>query len=406
MPSAARASQVRRSNLALLVDLVRRHGPLSRSAIVTATGLTRSAVAGLLGELTELHLVVESPPAPDGSPGRPSPVVSIDSQHVGALAIEVMGDEIAVSIVGLDGTIVTSMRHSRPRRRLSVRHTITDVAALVQRVDDQRRSAGRSGTPRHLLGIGVSVPGVIRGADNIVVVAPNLGWVEADLARPLAETLGNGLPIRIGNDADLGARAESLFGAGVGSDLLLFVSGEVGVGGGVVIDGVPLVGHSGFAGEVGHLPVNPDGRQCRCGAIGCWETEVGEQALLRRAGLAEDGGTQAVERFLALADEGDPLAIAALNEEAKWLAVGLTGLINVLDPDRVVLAGLLGRVLPYVRPQLDRELALRRFHDAQREIPILAASLGAAATTVGAAELAFSALVDDPARVMATVRGA
>ncbi len=406
MQSAARASQVRRSNLALVLDLVRRHGPMSRSAIVAATGLTRSAIAGLLGELTELRLVVESPPAPDGSPGRPSPVVSVDSQHVGALAIEVMVDEIAVSIVSLDGAIVTSIRRSRPRRRLSVRHTITDIAALVERVDEQRRSVGRSGTPRNLLGIGVSVPGVVRGADNIIVVAPNLGWVEADLAGPLAETLGNGLAIRIGNDADLGAQAESLFGAGVGSDLMLFISGEVGVGGGVVIDGVPLVGHSGFAGEVGHLPVNPDGRSCRCGATGCWETEVGEQALLRRAGLAEDGGTLAVERFLALADEGNPLALAALNEEARWLAVGLTGLINVLDPDRVVMAGLLGRVLPYVKPQLDRELAIRRFRDAQREIPILAASLGAAAITVGAAELAFGALVDDPARVMATVPSA
>lgn len=406
MASAARASQVRRSNLALVLDLVRRHGPMSRSAIVATTGLTRSAIAGLLGELTALRLVVESPPEPDGSPGRPSPVVSVDSQHVGALAIEVMVDEIAVSIVSLDGAIVTSMRRSRPRRRLSIRHTITDVAELVERVDEQRRSAGRSGTPRHLVGIGVSVPGVIRGVDNVVMVAPNLGWVEADLAGPLAETLGNGLAIRIGNDADLGAQAESLFGAGVGSDLMLFISGEVGVGGGVVIDGVPLIGHSGFAGEVGHLPVNPDGRPCRCGATGCWETEVGEQALLRRAGLAENGGTQAVERFLALADEGDPMAIAALNEEAKWLAVGLTGLINVLDPDRVVIAGLLGRVLPYVKAQLDRELAARRFRHARREIPILAASLGTAATTVGAAELAFGALADDPARVMTAVRSA
>jgi len=237
MPSAARASNVRQTNLALVLDVVRRHGPMSRSALVAATGLTRSAIAGLLAELTDLRLVFEGAPERDGSPGRPSPIVHVDDRHLGALAIEILVDEIAASIVSLDGAIVTSMRRSRSRKRLSLGHTVRDVAALVGRVDDQRRSAGRSGPTRQIVGIGVSVPGLVRRTDNTILVAPNLGWVDADLASPLAALLDNGLPIHVGNDADLGAVAEYRFGAGMGAEHMLYVSGEVGVGGGVIIRG-------------------------------------------------------------------------------------------------------------------------------------------------------------------------
>jgi predicted NBD/HSP70 family sugar kinase len=389
---------MRQSNLALLVDLVRRRGPMSRSALVSATGLTRSAIAGLLGELTDLRLLVESAPAPDGSPGRPSPVVHVDDRHVGAIAVEVLVDEIAASIVALDGSIVTSVRRSRSRRRLSMSTTVRDVAALVHRVDAQRRTS-RGGPERRIVGVGVSVPGLIRRADNSVVVAPNLGWVNADFATPLSAALGDEWPVAIGNDADLGALAEYRFGAGVGSEHLLFVSGEVGVGGGLIIGGEAMAGHSGFAGEIGHFPVNPAGRACSCGAVGCWETEVGEAAMLRRAGLPEDGGTPAVERLMGALAAADPAALASLDDEARWLAVGFTGLINVFDPDLVVVGGLLGRVLPYLDERLERDLGARLFSAARGSVPIRPAALGPAATTVGAAELAFAGLCRDPASI-------
>jgi predicted NBD/HSP70 family sugar kinase len=158
------------------------------------------------------------------------------------------------------------------------------------------------------------------------------------------------------------------------------------------------MGRSGSAGEIGHFPVNPDGIQCRCGAIGCWETEVGERALLRRAGLPEDGGTPAVERLIALIEAGDVDVMQSLRAEARWLAIGLTGFINTFDPDRVVIGGLLGRLLPHLSVQLDAELEVRRFRDAQRTVPVLGAQLGDDATTVGAAEIGFGELLDDPAR--------
>jgi predicted NBD/HSP70 family sugar kinase len=212
--------------------------------------------------------------------------------------------------------------------------------------------------------------------------------------------VGHVLPLGLANDADLGALAESRFGAGVDADQMVYVSGEVGVGGGLVMAGRPISGAHGFAGEIGHLPVNPQGRRCRCGSVGCWETEVGEQILLERAGLDPDGGRAAVDVLLERFDAGEPAAIAALAEEARWLGIGIGGLINVLDPDTVVLGGVFARILPAIRASLDDELAARRYRSSQREVVVVGAELGPRAVTVGASELAFSALLDDPARVM------
>jgi predicted NBD/HSP70 family sugar kinase len=400
MTAAARQPHVRRTNLALVLDELRRRGPCSRSRLVAATGLTRSAIAGLVGELEALGLVVERPPAPDGRPGRPSPVVRVDGSSVVALAIEIFVDEIGAAIVALDGSIISSVRVARPRARVAVAETLADVAVLVDRLHAQVATLPRARGDRQVIGCGVSVPGLVRDGDGVVVAAPNLGWTDVSLADLLATALGSGIPIRVGNDADLGALAESRFGAGVGSDHMIFVSGEVGVGGGLVAGGRRIVGHLGFAGEIGHLPVNPDGRRCRCGSVGCWETEVGESALLERAGLDPDGGRAAVEELLTRAALGEPRAIDALVAEARWLAIGIAGLVNVLDPDTVVLGGLFARVLPAVRARLDIELADRRYLAARRDVSVVGAALGSRSVTVGAAELAFGPLLDDPAGVM------
>ncbi len=395
MSIASRTPHLRRSNLALVLDHLRRSGPSSRSQLVAATGLTRSAIAGLVGELEALGLVVEARSEPDGRPGRPSPVVRVDTTSVLALAIEIFVDEIGVALVALDGSIVESVRMSRPRSRVAVAETIDDVAELVGRLEVPLADRSR------LVGCGVSVPGLVRGADGMVVAAPNLGWVDVALADELASVFGVAVPIRVGNDADLGALAESRFGAGRRSDHMVYVSGEVGVGGGLVVAGRPVAGHLGFAGEIGHLPVNPDGRRCRCGSVGCWETEVGERALLDRAGLDPDGGRRAVDDLLERADAGDPDALAALAAEARWLAIGIAGLVNVLDLDTVVLGGLFARVLPLLRERLDVELDARAYRAARRQVAVVGASLGPQAVTVGAAESAFGPLLDDPAGVMA-----
>ena len=389
--AAVRPQTVRQANLSMVLDQLRRRGPQSRSALVEATGLTRTAIGGLVAELVELGLVVEEAPQRDGTPGRPSPVARVDGEHVGVLAVEIGVDELTVGVVALDGTVVRKRRVARLRDRISLPEVVADIVASADELGC--REPVTDG--RRLVGIGVAVPGLVRSEGLVVAVAPNMRWFEVDFARRLQTALALALPVVVGNDADLGALAEATFG--VRADHMVFVSGEVGVGGSVIAGGAKISGRNGFAGEFGHMPVNPSGHRCSCGSIGCWETEVGERALLRRAGLDVDGGVPAVDELMERVDAGDRVALAALEEEGRWLGIGIAGLVNAFDPDVVVLGALLDRILPHVRASMEAELAERGIHSLERSVPVVGAAFGRDATLMGAAELALGPLLADPA---------
>ena len=232
---------------------------------------------------------------------------------------------------------------------------------------------------------------------GVVTMAPNLGWRDVPLGERLADALGTSLPIAVANEADLGALAELRRGAAVGAQHVLFISGEVGVGGGLIVDGQQLTGAGGFAGEVGHMPVNPDGRTCRCGSVGCWETEIGEGALLRRAGHPPDAGREEVEAVLREAAAGAPDVLEALDAVGRWLGFGLAGLVNVFNPQVVVLGGLFGRIHPFVEDDAAARSSIgwrcrRRGRACASSRPPSACD----APLLGAAELAFEPLLADP----------
>ena len=379
---------MRQANLAAILWELHVHGALSRSELVTRTGLTRSTIGALVGELVDARLAVEERALSGGRPGRPSPVVRPDPSNE-VLALEVAVDYISGAVVGLGGVVHTLRRIDRSDDRFPPDITVGDLVALV---GELVRSLRRPVEP---IAIGVAVAGLVRGRDNVVAFAPNLGWRDVPLGYLLAAALPFGAPIAIANESDLVTVAETRRGAAQGIGDVLLVSGEVGVGGGLVCGGRSVVGAAGFAGEIGHVTVNPQGRRCRCGSIGCWETEAGEGSLLRRAGRAVGSGRAAVDGVLADAAAGDRAALRALREEAHWIAVGLGGLLNVLNPQLVVFGGFFGRVHPFVvddvRAEL-REWAL----DATSVVDIVPAALGLDSALVGAAELAFGALLADP----------
>ena len=244
--------------------------------------------------------------------------------------------------------------------------------------------------------------GVVRRSDGFVSMAPNLGWRDVPLGSWLARALDVPVPIAVANDADLGVLVEHRRGAAIGADNVLFISGEYGVGGGVIVDGLPLTGVAGYAGEVGHMPINPNGTACRCGSIGCWETEVGEAALLRLAGRPTGGGGAEVDAVLREADAGSPAALSALDHVGRWLGIGLAGLINIFDPELIVLGGTFGRIHPFIADVLEAELDRRALAGPRRLVRIVPAILGADAPLLGAAELAFEPLLADPAAWLPT----
>ena len=283
-----RSETVRRANLSAIVRELHASGPLSRSELVARTGLTRSAIRGLIGELVAGRLVFEGPAALDGTPGRPSPVVRADPNGAVVLALEIAVDSLAAATVGLGGEVFDLVRVDLPRKRSSV----ADIATVLADLATDLR--GRLPSEESLVGVGVAVVGVVRRSDGMVSVAPNLGWRDEPLGEVLGKALQMDVPMAFANEADLAVLAEHRRGAARDIDDVLLIWGSIGVGGGLIVDGQPLIGAAGYGGEVGHIPVNPDGLPCRCGSIGCWETEVGTMALLRRAGRSPEAGREAV----------------------------------------------------------------------------------------------------------------
>jgi predicted NBD/HSP70 family sugar kinase len=386
-----RSETVRRANLSAIVRELHLHGPLSRSELVARTGLTRTAIRGLIAELVAADLAAEGRGAPLGTRGRPSVLVRLNPDRAIVLALEIAVDSLAVALVGAGGVVIQLERVDLPHGHTSVEEIIADITDLAEMV------LARLRVRDSIIGVGVSVVAIVRRTDGLVSMAPNLGWRDVPLGQRLEETLAIAGPVALANEADLGALAELRRGAAIGEDDVLFISSEVGVGGGLIVGGRPLGGAAGYGGEVGHIPVNPNGSPCRCGSIGCWETEVGERALLERAGHSPSGGRGEVEAVLLEAERGSSTALMALDSVGRWLGFGLAGLVNVFNPRLVVLGGLFGRIHPFVIETVEQELDRRALPGARALVSIVPATLGIDAALLGAAELAFEPLLADPA---------
>lgn len=397
------AEAVRRHNLSTVLRRVHGTGPVTRAELTTLTGLNRSTVGVLVNDLAARGLVRETKPQHRGRPGRPSPLVSPCGDGAVVLACDIEVDSVAVAVVGIGGKVVDRVRTDR-LSGYSPEQTLARLAELAR-----RRLADTD--ERRLVGVGVALVGVTRRRDGYLHVAPNLGWQDVPVAELLAEQLGLDVPVRAGNEADLGARAEHVRGAGAGVDNLVYVSGEVGIGGGVIVDGRPLTGGAGYAGEIGHVPVNPTGLTCRCGSVGCWETEAGEEALLRHSAHPDRtrAGTSirhAVQEVLAAAAAGDARAVGAVQAVGGWLGVGLAGLTNVFNPERVVLGGFLAALHPLVADVLARELAGRTIISSLAPVEVVPSALGVDSPLIGAAELALEPTLADPTTVPPVVEAA
>jgi predicted NBD/HSP70 family sugar kinase len=391
-----RSETIRRANLSAIVRALHEDGHQSRSDLVARTGLTRSAIRALVGELTSAGLAVEDRTVLLGRPGRPSPEVRLVPEAATAIAMFIAVDSLAAAVVGLGGDLLAEVREDRPRGHTSVGAIADDLVELVGRLP-----AGAF-QPDSLAGVGIAVAGVVRRNDGVVESAPNLGWSGAPLARTVSERLAWDVPVLVGNEADLGLLAEVRRGAAIGVDDVLYVHGEVGVGGGMIVDGRLMTGAAGYFGEIGHFPMAAGGAPCRCGSHGCWETEIGAEALLARAGLPTDGGAEAIDALLAAAAAGDARVLAAIDQTGEHLGIGLAGFVNTFNPRLVVLGGLFARLLPYAQTSIRSVLARRTMAAPLSMVTVVAARLGDDAPLLGAAELALEAVLEDPASRIAT----
>jgi len=378
----------RGSNLSTVLGIVHGDGPTSRSELTRLTGLNRSTIAALVGELVERGLVVENEPVSANRVGRPSPVVSA-SPDVVAFAVNPEIDAVTVGRVGLDGVVQRRVRHETEGVPTAVE--AAEVAARLVRELAAEVPGAR------VVGVGAAVPGLVHSEGGLVRLAPHLGWVDEPFARLLSDAVQ--LPAWAANDASTAVVAEGLFGAGAGARDLVFLNGGAsGVGGGVVVDGRPLRGRDGFAGEIGHTLVESAGTVCHCGAVGCLETEVGQSALLAVTGLTR-GQADELDAALATAlAEGDADVRREVERQVDYVAVALRNVLNAFNPSVIVLGGFLGSLLAAAPDRLLDRVTAQALPGPRDGVDVRRAALGADRLMIGAAELAFADLLADPAR--------
>jgi predicted NBD/HSP70 family sugar kinase len=253
----------RRHHRALILQQLVDDGARSRADLARETLLTRVTVSDLVAELIDEGFLTELGTRPGTHMGKPATLVGISEDAPVAIALDLSADgQLSGGVVDLDGQILTS--EQVPFHRGDSISVISELAGRL-----------RDSTQRRILGVGIGSPGIIDAA-GVVILAPNLGWEDLDLAGELSTALD--LPVYAGNDSNVAAVAESAFGAGDDGGLLLLMIGS-GVGGGVLIDGRALSGPLLSSGEIGHVVVDPDGRQCNCGNRGCLETFLAAPAL-------------------------------------------------------------------------------------------------------------------------------
>lgn len=381
--------EVRRHNLGTLLRYVHIHGATSRAELTAKLGLNRSTIGALTADLAAAGLVTERPPHQTRRAGRPSLVVRPESSQVYAYALAIEVDRLRAARVGLGGRILDRRETERPRG-MPVIDAIQPLAAFIH----DMRLAVPEGS--RYVGGGLAVAGMVRRADGMVRLAPTIGWVEEPVGEALSEEIGDVGPLLVGNIADVSAMVEHSRGAAAGRDNVIYLYGDAGVGGGIIAGGKRVTGHGGYGGEVGHMVVNPDGRACGCGSHGCWETEIGEHTLLELAGRGHLSGREAVLGVVDAAMRGDWAAQQAVRQVGEWIGLGVGNLINIFNPEAVIFGGTLRDVYLVAAAQIRSRLNEVALPACREHVRLRTPELGTDAALIGAAELAFERLLEDP----------
>jgi predicted NBD/HSP70 family sugar kinase len=396
-PRPADFADVRATNLAVVLRYVRAHAPCSRADIAASTGLNKATVSSLVADLIDRRLLREIG-LTEHRIGRPATMLVLDGSPYAAIGLEVNADYLTAVGIDLAGTQLLSWRRSFTGLTTSPSKAVAAIASLARRAVTRVDKEGRQ-----VLGLTVGVPGLVDGSGT-VRFAPNLDWRDIDLRDRLVRALGSpDYPVAIENEANLAAIAAYRYGPHAGTANLVYLTGEVGIGAGVILDGRLLRGGRGFAGEIGHVQVDPTGPKCACGRRGCLEAVASIAALIRRVSpesVADGPLTDyepEVDEVVRRAGAGDPAVLEALADLGRHLGNASSILANLLNPEVVILGGYFVPLAPWILPSAEAELAARVIAPdagggrlAVSELALDAAAIGAAARvldTVDAGEL-------------------
>jgi predicted NBD/HSP70 family sugar kinase len=380
-------TDIRATNLAAVLGYLRREAPCSRAAIAAGTGLNKATVTSIVGDLLDRRLVRETQQT-QNHVGRPATLLVLDGSAYATIGLEVSAQGLTALGCDTAGEQVLRWHRAGPGVDAGPGKTIAALAALARRAITTVQSSGR-----RVLGITVGVPGLVN-RDGAVVLAAGLGWRDVPLRAELAAALGRpDIPVTVDNDASLGVLAEHLYGPLAGTANLIQLTGDTGVGAGIIADGRPLEGHLGYVGEIGHLRLVPDGPLCGCGRRGCLEALASLPAILAQIdGLAEGDPQLQLEQLIRRADADDAAVTKVLTEAGTHLGHGIAALVNILNPETVLLGGAYALLADRLIPAITKALAEATIAPDAGGCTIAASTFPHTATPLGATAHALTPL--------------
>jgi predicted NBD/HSP70 family sugar kinase len=371
-------ASLRRLNRQRVIDALRTHGTISRAEIARRTGLSRSTVSSLVSDLQADGLLTEraEPGAAHGEQGgRPPILLSFEASAGVALGIGFDHDNVRVALADLSSTIlaeraVTIDTDHEAQEGLDVALAMVEEVLAEAGVDRSR-----------VIGAGLGLPGPVDQIDGVIgssVILP--GWVGVAAEEELRRRLD--VPVSVDNDANLGALGELAYGAGRGATDMVYIKITSGIGAGLILDGRLYRGWGGMAGEFGHVLVAGDGDVCRCGNRGCLETAASTTALLEL--LRRSHGDITVAEMIAMAKDGDLRARRVIADAGRVVGVAAAGLLNVLNPQRLVIGGDLAPAGDLLLDEVREALRRTALPTAADQATVVAGELGERAEVLGA----------------------
>ena len=395
-PAKALPGVVRTHNAAVVLHQLRLHAPLSRADLAKRIGLNRSTVSSIVTQLLQAGLIRETDLQKDKM-GRPG--LSLDINPLGGYAVGVEFDLAGVRVVVTDFTAKSVWRRSvrlvdsEPQETyLSCAEELVRQALLVAQAKNWR-----------VLGIGVALPGLVDVNCGELRYAPSLHWHDVPFRSRWSKRFG--LPILIENNANAAALGEFYFGIGQNFPNFLYIGAGATMGGGIVINGELFRGRGGFAGEMGHMTLDPDGARCSCGRKGCWETLVGPEQVVAQyrrrapqtAQLLKDDPDQSYFAQVVRAANADDLAAAAVMEEMGLnLGIGIANLVNIFNPQLVVLGGHYSLAHETVIPAVKEMIKQHSLFPMRTALSVLPSQRGVDDSILGAVALVLDDRMRSP----------
>jgi glucokinase-like ROK family protein len=401
MVTTADQNLVRKFNTAVVLNTIRRMAPLSRAEVAKFTGLNRSTVSQIINALLNRSLVQETVLQSDRV-GRPGLLLELNPSGGFALGIEIGVDFISLVVTDFVANVLWRQR---------VRSDAHDSQeAILERAYEMTEEGLRQGRALNMrpLGIGLGVPGLVDLRLGELRFAPNLGWRDVPLCRLWSQRFN--LPVFVDNEAKAGALGEYYFGTARGVDDFIYLNAGVGLGAGIMIGGKIFRGSHGYASEVGHILMDPQGELCGCGKRGCWETQVGPRAVIRRFRETLRQGVPSTvlhaaeynpdnitfETIANAALQGDDAALVAMRVVGESLGAGIANLVNVFNPQMVVLGGELNYASEILLPVVRQVVAANAMELEYKDLQVTASAHGRDGCVMGAAALVLDDILHEP----------